>query len=90
VIEKMSRSYKHTPVYKAKGSKSRDDKRCANRKIRRGVKQESDILSGGKSNHYRKCCESWDIIDYRSWGEKEWSDPASRKLDKYQKHYRRK
>ena len=86
----MSRSYKHTPVYKAKGNRSKEDKRCANRKIRREGKQEGDTMVSGKSNHYRKRCETWNIIDYRFWGEKEWSDPASRKLDRYQKCYRRK
>ena len=31
----------------------------------------------GKSNHYRKENESWDICDYRHWGEPIWREISS-------------
>ena len=64
----MSRSYKHTPVYK--GDKDRFAKKLANRRIRRRSKLNPNDGQSGKSNHYRKENESWDICDYRYWGEK--------------------
>lgn len=60
----MSRSYKHTPVYK--GDKSgKYGKRCANKKVRRKAKQKSYDLAAGKSNFYRREYESWlNLRDY--------------------------
>lgn len=62
----MSRSYKHTPVYK--GDKDRFAKKLANRRIRRRSKLNPNDGQSGKSNHYRKENESWDICDY-AWKE---------------------
>lgn len=62
----MSRSYKHTPVYK--GDKSKYNKRRANKKVRRKAKRKPYDLPAGKSNLYRREYESWDICDYRLWG----------------------
>lgn len=55
----MSRSYKHTPVYK--GDKDRFAKKLANRRIRRRAKLNPNDGQSRKSNHYRKENESWDI-----------------------------
>ena len=64
----MGRSYKHTPVLKNSraGNKA---KKISNRKIRRKTKVSPDDIQIGKSNYYRKLNESWDICDYRFWGE---------------------
>ena len=45
----MSRSYKHTPVYK--GDKDRFAKKLANRRIRRRSKLNPNDGQSGKSNH---------------------------------------
>jgi hypothetical protein len=68
----MSRSYKHTPVYK--GDKDRFAKKLANRKIRRRTKRNPYDSLTGKSNHYRKYdfetielaiyCSSRDTLNY--------------------------
>lgn len=71
----MSRSYKHTPVYK--GDKDRFAKKLANRRIRRRTKGNPYDSLTGKSNHYRKENESWDICDYRHWGEPIWREISS-------------
>ena len=88
----MSRSYKHTPVYK--GGKDRFAKKLANRRIRRRSKLNPNDGQSGKSNHYRKENESWDICDYRYWGEPIWRKESCLKLRDYselwQKCYRRK
>ncbi len=63
----MSRSYKHTPVYKV-GGKTKFAKRVANKKIRRSGKDNLENAYSGKSNDYRKENESWHIWDYRFWG----------------------
>lgn len=49
----MSRSYKHTPVYKV-GGKTKYAKRLANKKIRRSVKKNLEDAYSGKSNDYRR------------------------------------
>ena len=56
----MSRSYKHTPVYKV-GGKTKYAKRLANKKIRRSVKKNLEDAYSGKSNDYRRENESWHI-----------------------------
>ena len=88
----MSRSYKHTPVYK--GDKDRFAKKLANRRIRRRSKLNPNDGQSGKSNHYRKENESWDICDYRYWGEPIWREESCLNLRDYpelwQKCYRRK
>ena len=62
----MSRSYKHTPVYK--GDKRKSAKHMANKHIRHIAKNKPYDSYSGKSNNYRKEYESWDICDYRMWG----------------------
>lgn len=88
----MSRSYKHTPVYK--GDKERFAKKWANRKIRRRAKLNLYDSQTGKSNYYRKENESWETCDYRHWGEPIWREESCRNLRDYpelwQKYYRRK
>lgn len=88
----MSRSYKHTPVYK--GDKSKYDKRCANKKIRREAKLKPYDVVARKSNLYRREYESWEIFDYRHWGEPIWREESWLNLRDYleiwQKCYRRK
>lgn len=61
----MSRSYKHSPIYTARGKKSKYWKRKANRKVRKTKEL------GGKSNNYKKIYETWDICDYTSYAKKE-------------------
>ena len=51
----MSRSRKHTPIFKLKNDK--DFKRWSNKMIR-----HKDIPSGGA---FRKVMNSWDICDYK-------------------------
>lgn len=89
----MSRSYKHTPVCK-EGKSKKYGKRCANRKIRRGAKRKPYDSAAGKSNLYRKKYESWDICDYRFWGEPIWREESWLNLrdrpEIWQKCYRRK
>lgn len=88
----MSRSYKHTPVYK--GGKDRYGKRRANKIIRRKVKLKPYHVSPGKSNRYRKAYESWNICDYRFWGGTRWRGESGTFLrethEVWQKYYRRK
>lgn len=62
----MSRSYKHTPVYKTTKAGNKG-KKFANRRIRRKAKITPDDIQIGKSNYYRRLNESWDICDYRFW-----------------------
>ena len=57
----MSRSYKHTPVYKV-GGKTKYAKRLANKKIRRSVKNNLEDAYSSKSNDYCRENESWDIV----------------------------
>ena len=81
-----------TPVYK--GDKDRFAKKLANRRIRRRSKLNPNDGQSGKSNHYRKENESWDICDYRHWGEPIWREESRLNLRDYpnlwQKCYRRK
>jgi len=53
----MSRSYKHTPVYKITKAGNMG-KKYANRRIRRKTKVSPDDIQIGKSNYYRKLNES--------------------------------
>ena len=62
----MSRSYKHTPVFKV-GGKTKYAKRQTNKKIRRSVKNNIEDAYSGKSNDYRRKNESWHIWDYREY-----------------------
>lgn len=54
----MSRSYKKHPIVKVAPKDGTNEKKFANRKVRR-YKQ---VISNGKS--YQKLYESWDIHDY--------------------------
>ena len=56
----MSRSYKKHPV--APDGVGYKSKKLANRKVRRSV----DVLKG---NGYKKIYESWDIHDYKDYGD---------------------
>ena len=89
----MSRSYKHTPVYKITKAGNMG-KKYANRRIRRKAKVSPDDIQIGKSNYYRKLNESWDIGDYRFWGEPIWREESWLNLkdnpELWQKCYRRK
>lgn len=87
----MSRSYKHTPVYKV-GSITKFAKRQANKKIRRSAKGNPEKVYSGKSNHYRRENESWDIWDYRFWGEPIWRQESSFNIagNLWEKCYKRK
>lgn len=77
-----------------KGDKDRFAKKLANRRIRRRSKLNPNDGQSGKSNHYRKENESWDICDYRYWGEPIWREESCLNLRDYpelwQKCYRRK
>lgn len=88
----MSRSYKHTPVYTTGNDKYA--KRQANKKVRRKGKIRPEEMKTGKSNQYRKEYESWDICDYRFWGEPIWREESwcnlRNDLERWQKCYRRK
>lgn len=88
----MSRSYKHTPVYK--GDKDKGAKRRSDKKIRKKVKLKPDDVIAGKSNNYRREYESWEICDYRNWGEPIWREESLFNLSGYpelwEKYYRRK
>lgn len=70
----MSRSYKHTPVYK--GGKSKDEKKRANKIIRLETRLNPYDAADRKSNLYRREYESWDICDYRIWGEPIWREES--------------
>lgn len=59
----MSRSYKKTPVCKDGNASKKSGKKMVNRKVRNTV----DLA--GKSNHYKKVYESWDVCDYRFYEE---------------------
>lgn len=87
----MSRSYKHTLIYKA-GGKTKHAKRVANKKIRHSVKDNFENAYSGKSNDYRKENESWHIGDYRAWGEPIWRAESGRNIEgeQWEKCYKRK
>lgn len=62
----MSRSYKHTPVYKSSSRSSNTfQKRQANKKVRKYSSEQ--FKNNGKA--YRKIFESWNITDYRFYEE---------------------
>lgn len=58
----MSRSYKHTPIVKDGGKSSKKNKQLANRKVRRIINRNIDIIL--KGNDHKKVVETWDINDY--------------------------
>lgn len=68
----MSRSYKHTPIFKCAGDTSY--KKLFNRWLRRT--KDIDEIPDGKA--YKKMYCSWEIADYTfscSWEQfKEWAD----------------
>lgn len=76
----MSRSYKHTPVYKV-GGKTKYAKRQANKKVRSSVKSNIVDAYSGKSNYYRREYGSWYIWDYRFWGEPIWREESPRNIE---------
>ena len=78
----MSRSYKHTPVFKV-GGKTKYAKRQANKKIRHSVKNRIEDAYSGKSNDYRRENESWHIWDYRFWGEPIWREESPWNIQEY-------
>lgn len=90
----MSRSYKHTPVCKDNNKSKKYGKKLANRKVRREAKRRSYDSAAGKSNQYRREYESWDVCDYRFWGEPIWREESYWNLrddpEIWQKCYRRK
>ena len=75
----MSRSYKHTPVYKV-GGKTKYAKRLANKKTRRSVKNNLADAYSGKSNDYHGENESWNIWDYRFLCEPIWREESLRNI----------
>ncbi len=87
----MSRSYEHTPVCKP-GGKAKYAKRLANKRTRYSMKDNRGDAYVGKSNHYRRESESWDIWDYRLWGGLGGIEETAPNTDKdfWQKFYRRK
>ena len=56
----MSRSFKHTPVYK--GDKDRSAKKYANRRVRRNGKIKHEDLKAGKSRESCKNLSDWPEI----------------------------
>lgn len=88
----MSRSFKHTPVLKYGGGKP--EKRNANKKVRRLLKESSEEALAGKSNGYRRVYPQYNVCDYRFWGEPIWRAESLRNIsdDKnyWEKVYRRK
>ena len=76
----MSRSYKHTPVYKV-GGITKYAKRQANKKVRSSVKSNIEDAYSGKSNYYRREYGSWYIWDYRFWGEPIWREESPRNIE---------
>ncbi|MDO4501397.1 MAG: hypothetical protein Q4B60_09050 [Erysipelotrichaceae bacterium] len=58
----MSRSFKHTPIYKYKDNSNA--KRAANKAVRRYYKGEERLPKG---NEYKKIYDSWFINDYISY-----------------------
>lgn len=78
----MSRSYKHTPVFKV-GGKTKYAKRQANKKIRHSVKNRIEDAYSGKSKDYRRENESWHIWDYRFLREPIWREESPRNIQEY-------
>jgi hypothetical protein len=58
----MSRSYKHTPIYKGG---SRISKQQANKRVRQRLKDIDYEI--GNFTHYKSIVESWDIFDYKCY-----------------------
>lgn len=59
----MSKSYRHTPILKDGGKSSKNNKRLANRNIRRRLNR--DLHDDSSSRIYpKKMYESWNINDY--------------------------
>ena len=87
----MSRSYKHTPVLKL-GGNTKYAKRLANKKLRHSAKNNQYGTYSGKGNGYRRETESWNIWDYRFWGEHIWRRESMRNIsgDLWEKCYKRK
>ena len=56
----MSRSFKKTAY--SGDPKDKDMKRAANRKVRRALKQNEDLVL--RNSDYKKLFESWDICDF--------------------------
>lgn len=84
----MSRSYKHTPVYKDGSENSKVKKYCkrqANKKIR-----NKPLEYRKKSNDYKKGgVNSWDICDYRFFVPKT-VDMSKEDVEHWNKYYYRK
>lgn len=80
----MSRSYKKNPyVTDGYGGDRKQNKRIANRRVRRRLKDGEDLPA---RLHHKKMTESWDICDYRwrmtredaiHWYENEMNSQAS-------------
>ena len=63
----MSRSCKKTPVSKGRCKNFRWAKRAANKRVRRAK------TLWGKSKAFRKISETWDICDWKFYGERSWN-----------------
>ena len=79
----MSRSYKKTPVCKDDNRSKKFGKKMANKKTRKTAN-----LSG-KSKHYRKAYETWDVCDFRTYKECD-MDFDEEELNHWKKWYLRK
>ena len=77
----MSRSYKKNPcVTDGYGGDRKQDKRIANRKVRRRLKDDEDMPT---RLQHKKMTESWDICDYK------WRMTREQAIEwyKYYSHY---
>ena len=79
----MSRSCKKTPVSKGRCKNFRWAKRAANKRVRRAK------TLWGKSKAFRKISETWDIGDWKFYGERSWN-PNREEKNHWEKCYYRK
>lgn len=70
----MSRSCKKTPVSKGRCKNFRWAKRAANKRVRRAK------TLWGKSKAFRKISETWDICDWKFYGERSWNPNREEKI----------
>ena len=76
----MSRSCKKTPVSKGRCKNFRWAKRAANKRVRRAK------TLWGKSKAFRKISETWDICDWKFYGERSWN-PNREEKNHWEKCY---
>lgn len=72
--KQMSRSCKKTPASKGRCKNSRWAKRAANKRVRRAK------TLWGKSKAFRKISETWDICDWKFYGERPWNPNREEKI----------